>query len=385
MEDISLDYAAITIDTCIFENHGLSLEKGLLAQLEQFSSSIVKFVLSDVVYNELKKHLIDKNKSSRTTINQAMKAASNCMLIDSNVLDSIKGTFDACADDAGHSIRRLNAFQEKTSFELINSAEYADVSRLLTMYFSSIAPFELSGAKKSEFPDAFALLSIEKWAERNNIKVLAVSKDKGWIDFANTSNHITVVKGLAEALTHFQPHNFAESIIEDLRELLEEDDTHIIFNQIKNAIISSVENADDISIEATSRFYYEEEEIYAEYLEHGFIVDDSERVKINIVRVSSNVLVLQVQVEVLCEVNGYFSLSIRDSVDKDYLSMGSVKACTEESYVTSILLHCTGDFTSGLDNIVISEIEVLRTIGSAEFGDIEPNWGEDDPEWMGED
>ncbi len=379
-----MDYYAITIDTCIFENHGLSLEKGLLAQLEQFSASQFKFILSDVVYNELRKHLIDKNKTSRTSVNHAIKAASNCHLINDDALESVKKIFADCKEDDKNADDRLENFVRKTSLEIISSADFVDITRLIEMYFSSSLPFEPSGAKKSEFPDALALLAIESWAENNNVKVLAVSTDKGWAGFAENSNFITVVEGLADALAHFQTHSFADRIVNRLQLLFTEDNTHHLIVEIEDAIVSSVEEADDITIEATSRFYYEEEETYATHIEHTFALDEAGNVKINVVRDSDDTLVLQLKAEVTCEVNCYFSLSVFDSIDKDYVSMGGVNANTEENYSTSILLYITGDFRNGLDGIELSKVEVLKTVRKAYFGDIEPDWGNEDPE-RGED
>ena len=43
-------YSALTIDTSIFNQYGLKLEKGLLAKLVQFKEMPINFVLSDVVY-----------------------------------------------------------------------------------------------------------------------------------------------------------------------------------------------------------------------------------------------------------------------------------------------------------------------------------------------
>lgn len=379
-----MDYYAITIDTCIFENHGLSLEKGLLSQLEQFAASQFKFILSDVVYNELRKHLIDKNKISRADIKKAIRAASNCHLVDNEALEVVEKIFSNCKEDDKNADDRLANFVRKTSLEIISSADFVDITRLIEMYFASSLPFEPSGAKKSEFPDALALLAIESWAESNNVKVLAVSTDKGWAGFAEKSNFITVVEGLADALTHFQSHSFADRIVNRLQLLFTQNSTHHLILEIQDEIVSSVENADDITIEATSIFYYEEHEVYATYINHVFALDEMGKVKINIVRKSDDIIVLQLKAEVTCEVNCHFSLSVFDSIDKDYVSMGGVDANTEENYSTSILLYITGDFRNGLDGIELSKVEILKTVRKADFGDIEPDWGNEDPE-RGED
>ena len=73
-------------------------------------------------------------------------------------------------------------------------------------YFAPSAPFQSSGAKKSEFPDAIALLSLEAWAKTRERKILAISKDTGWAEFADHSDWIDVERDFAEALQSLQLH-----------------------------------------------------------------------------------------------------------------------------------------------------------------------------------
>ena len=54
--------------------------------------------------------------------------------------------------------------------------------------------------------------------------------------------------------------------------------------------------------------------------------------------------------------------------------MGGNVCTTTESYHTDILLSLTGDFSQDFDDIDVAEIEVLETIGRADFGEVEPDW-----------
>lgn len=45
-----------------------------------------------------------------------------------------------------------------------------------------------------------------------------------------------------------------------------------------------------------------------------------------------------------------------------------------EDYHTDILLELTGDFSQNIDGIEVSNIEVLESIQTANFGYIEPDW-----------
>jgi hypothetical protein len=58
-------YDAITIETNNLHHSGISLETGLLGQLEQFKDAPVDFVLSEIVTREVLKHLQQMAKDGR--------------------------------------------------------------------------------------------------------------------------------------------------------------------------------------------------------------------------------------------------------------------------------------------------------------------------------
>lgn len=57
-----MKYGAITLDTSIFDQHGLKLDRGLLKALEQFNGKPIGLVLSEIVFRELHKHLKQESK-----------------------------------------------------------------------------------------------------------------------------------------------------------------------------------------------------------------------------------------------------------------------------------------------------------------------------------
>src|SRR5262245_13827226 len=172
----SMQYDALTLDTNIFDENGCNLEAAMLGQLSQFKEGSVQLVLSEIVAKELSGHLERKAKELAaklgSTIEQAIK---NGLLTDEAATDSrLRPVAPLEAVK-----KRVSAFIEKTGLRII-PANGAEINELIKRYFAPSAPFEGSGKKKNEFPDAIALLSIEKWAKDNKKKILAVSKDGGW-------------------------------------------------------------------------------------------------------------------------------------------------------------------------------------------------------------
>jgi hypothetical protein len=378
MEEIELDFGAISVDNATLKGEGYKFNEGLLKQMCQFESSPVRVIQTDIVHNEAVKHIGDEISKARASVDQVLRSAEKHLKIDSDKIQNARDLLSVKGDNSSIASQRLEEFYRWIGAEVIKSSEHIDFDQLMEMYFGTKAPFESGKDKKNEFPDAIALLSLEKWAEQNSVNVIAVSPDKGWKCYSDNSNRITVISSLSEALEKFLPHNKVSSIISHIREDWILDEKNHILDQIEQAIIESIDRA-DINVEASSSFYYDYEDVFATYIEHQLLSDQSGLVAINIVRIEEDSIVLRVCANVACEVEASFDFFVRDSIDRDYVSLGSLVCSTKESYDTDILITLTGDFSQGFEDIKVSEIEVLETIGSADFGEIEPDWrGHDD-------
>ena len=377
MPNIDLDYGAITIDTSVFDNNGIALERGLLNQLDQFRDSPVQVLISEIVDNEVTSHLVVKIKESRSKIEQALRAAKNQLRVTEKNISEAKYLIFDSGDDIEVARGRLEAFYDKTGAIIVSCAEAVDVSVLVNMYFSFAPPFEETKDKKSEFPDALALLSLEEYAEKNKINILAVSSDKGWGKYAASSKRIDVTDNLADAIAHFQPHNFAKNIISSIKSDYASGVSDKVLEAVTEGIRDSLDGI-DIYVEASSSFAFEEDDVYAEYMSHELYCDDAGVPEINIIRVEADLLVLQLTALVTCEVHASFGLSVWDSIDKEYIGMGSTSGSVEEQYPTEILISLTGDFSGGLESIDVEEVEVINVPSHVEFGEIEPDWWHDE-------
>ena len=374
MPDFEVDYGALTIDTSVFDNHGIALERGLFRQLRQFKDSPVHFILSDIVHREVRKHLLEKTKEARGKVAAAVRAASAQQLASEPDIATASEMLSP-ADLADEKIvdKRLSDFYETTGAQLVESSAHVNIARLVGMYFESQAPFERSGDKKSEFPDALALLSLQAWADRNSLCVLAVSTDKGWKDFAEQSPRIHVVESLSDAISLFQPHHSAKDIVAELQSVISSGKDSPILDEIARAITNSLDGA-EIHADASSAYYFEEDELYADYSDHEFVTDDKGVPEVSLIRVDSDSVVVQLSALVTCDVHGSFSLSTWDSIDKEYIGIGSASSTQSETYQTDILLTLTGTFPAPLAKLEVAEIEVLDTVSHIEFGEIEPDW-----------
>ncbi|EKO3894522.1 PIN domain-containing protein [Vibrio breoganii] len=373
MDEIELDFGAITIDNATYKGEGYKFYEGLLAQMRQFKESPVRVLQTDVVHNEAINHIGQEISKTRSSIEQALRSANKQLKIKSEDIENARALLSVDGSEAEIAEARLEKYYYFIGAEKIDSGRYADLSRLMDMYFSTEAPFETGKDKKHEFPDAIALLALEGWAEENEINIIAVSQDKGWKNYSEGSDRITLVSSLAEALEKFQPHNKVVSIISHIREDSLLDSENHVLEELEQAIINSVDGC-DIGIEASSYMHFDWEDVSASYISHELDKDQDGLVKIRVVSINDEEIVLKVGATVEVEVEASFYFSVRDSIDKDYVGMGGNVCTTTESYHTDILLSLTGDFSQDFDEIYVAEIEVLETIGHADFGEVEPDW-----------
>lgn len=373
MEGIELDFGAITVDNATLKGEGYKFYDGLLAQMRQFKDSPVQVIQTDIVHNEAIKHIGQEISRTRSSIEQALRSADKQLKIKTDTINNARELLSVEGSDSEIAEARLEKYYEFIGADKIDSGQHADLADLMEMYFSTEAPFETGKDKKNEFPDAIALLTLEGWAEESNVNIIAVSQDKGWKNYSENSNRITLVSSLAEALEKFQPHNKVASIIAHIREdSLLDDDNHVL-KEIEQAIINSLDGC-DIWVEASSYMHFEWEETFAAYISHELDNDQKGLVKVRVVSIDDETIVLKVGASVKVEIEASFDFSVRDSIDKDYVGMGGNVCITTETYHTDILLTLAGDFSQDFDDIEATEIEVLETIGLADFGEVGPDW-----------
>ena len=372
-----MKYDAITLDTNIFQQHGLNFESGVLAQLSQFQSGYIEFVLSEIVVREVTKHLISFNKESLEKINTALRdykrsrvnSEENVLMIEGRIRDSL------IPEDA--AINRITEFQKSTNYTVVKS-DLTDVGVLVRKYFSFSAPFEATGRKKSEFPDAIALLSLEKWSEQSDKKVLAVSTDLGWAAFAESSNNIDVETNLSTALSLLQQHlSDAEKHILDFLSFLDSDASSDIYSKFFDDLSEAIDEM-EVTGEASSAHAFDSDTVQIKLKNFEFSDENNSERTVTVIRIGSSKIVAQVSLWADVTAECDFSMFVWDSIDKEDIPMGITHAVTDEKIQLNVLLHLEGDF-SDFSSLNIVSMEIIDGIDEIYFGDIEIDYrfGED--------
>ncbi|MDY4315345.1 PIN domain-containing protein [Pectobacterium actinidiae] len=374
-----LDYGAICIDNSSLKILGYKFEEGLLFQLRQFKNSSIKLIQPDVIHKEIIKHLSSPIHELDKNIDKIIKDLNRLVGADIDTVTSIVSELKKFTNAELIIKERVNKFYEEVNGEVLKCSEHLDVNLLLDMYFDIDAPFEDNKEKRKEFPDAIALLSLESWASDQGFKVIIVSNDKGWMDYAENSDNLVFFKELPDALAEIQPHAEAQKIIKMLMESDFIIDSNKLIDDISEVIEDKVNGADpwELSIDATSSQYYEYDDVTVEYTSCDVLVKkESKDTPIKIIKINSSEIVLNLTIKIFCNVSASFDFSVKDGIDRDYVSVGSTRETVSADFITDAILTISGDFSAGVEALSVDNVELQGFLYSVDFGYIEPSYGE---------
>ena len=374
-----LDYGAICIDNSSLKSLGYKFEEGMLFQLRQFKNSSIKLIQPDVIHKEIIKHLSNPIAELDKDIDKIIKNINRLSGADIESLTSMVSELRKFTDAELITEDRVGKFYAEVNGEILKCSEYLDVNLLIDMYFDIEAPFEDNKEKRKEFPDAIALLSLESWADKQGFKVIIVSNDNGWMNYASTSENLVCFNELSDALAEIQPHAEAQKII---KILIESDfiiDSNNLIDEISELIGSEVNGTDPwlLSIDATSDRFYEYDDIKVEYISCDVLVKKESRdTPIKIIRINSDEIILSLTIKIFCNVSASFDFSVEDSIDKDYVSVGSTSETVSTDFITEAILTISGDFSAGVEGLNVDSVELQGFLSSVDFGYIEPSYDE---------
>ena len=198
------------------------------------------------------------------------------------------------------------------------------IDDIFKKYFANEAPFD-GEAKKHEFPDAFALRSMEEWCERNGQKCIVLSKDSDMINYKSNS------------LVHRELSEYVDTKLREVSEIrflkladtVYKSESLDIEDQIKSWV---KEQVDDYSAFDEYFNYYEVHDIQikklkVELLGYKFTSVTKDSVTFH----SEAKIILHVEVEVDDENNGYY-----DSEEKEWIALDTRRETIEDTFIIPV-------------------------------------------------
>lgn len=238
------------IDTSFFEENNFF--KGKLARLYQYvKDGYIKLYTNEIVIKEVKSRISKKMAVAKSNCTKLFNSPDSHILGNTSHSDTIRKLKDK--DYFKKETKRLCSNFDKIIIEtpfIIIPYDDIDFAKIIADYFLENPPFK-EGDKKSEFPDAFIISSIEKYCEKNKIKITAISNDSDWLCYKPVN---------------FKTSNNIDSIFEDIVKEKQKDDaigfiTNLIktneteiLSQIKKYLTKEVyfENTDYVDSEITN-------------------------------------------------------------------------------------------------------------------------------------
>lgn len=365
---------AISLDTTVFDRSRLNLEAGLLLRLRQFKGSQRRLVLSTVVAGEVQAHLLraatDADDSLRKAINELMKG----WLVARERGSELHTLIAAGHTPSTMAEKRWADFISRSGAVVISATEYGNTDEVLRRYFDVQPPFESSEKKKHEFPDAIALIGLERWASVNRTQILVVTGDHGWKNFANQSHLLVAIDNLGDALDSFQD-DVARVLCADLSQGLAKGDPLGIAEAIRRAV-KEQDSSVEVDVEANSQFFVEEDGLEFE-IESIEITDASHGSALSALDYDGTRL--ETEVHVTAEARGTvsFSFSKWDSIDRTYDSMGSTRVEFTEPLELEAIVTFERDSKGELK---VREVEIQSQSVTLHYDDLEPGWMSEGPE-----
>lgn len=175
----------IFIDTSIFESENFFQGRNLRTLCELTKSKIVELKITDIIYEELKQRIRANVTKAQTSTKKSLQVINGEGKILKNI-PQLKDLYSLLninlSEIENELLTQLNIFLEYYHFEIINS-KISNVNEVFHDYFQTKPPFK-EGSKKNEFPDAFSINTIKKWAEINNEKIIFLTNDSDFLELS---------------------------------------------------------------------------------------------------------------------------------------------------------------------------------------------------------
>lgn len=320
----------------------------------------IKLILPEVVYKEILSH---KNDEISSDINQLQSSLDN--LIRKDILSDSEFNLDLNMLKDRFIKKKENEIEQyiKQFDGDIISVANCDISKVFDWYFSYKPPFEKSKSKKNEFPDAVCLSLIEEYAADNNQIGIIVSGDNGWKKFAENSRNLYYAPSIDEFTKLFAARHdeISESIKTKIIKALEDDESDL-YSEMVNYL-------DDVYWDTTGIYsenlYSCDADVISYDFNHFSVVDlniwKSERESATWILKADLSFVLGLDVEV----ESY----IKDSIDKEFISMGVRKLNIDVNPVFQFHIICSNinvdaDYSEwNMDIKLINNQYILDDIG----------------------
>lgn len=352
-----------TLDTNIIDelNSNGNLDNRILLSVGNLKSKNVSVILADVVASEVRNHMVECHTDAHDKMVSALKAYTKTWKHDAQSVDDLRAKLAPRDAIGNHADGIFKDFCGKVGAEVVSSADAIEIMELMSSYFENHPPFD-GADKKHEFPDAIALAGLQKWSEAHGA-VLAISKDEGWAEYCEGSEYLYWTDDLGKALTLF--HEDEAIVARCLKSLIEEPE-----GKISREVLDAIQrDLDDLDFEIDASAFLEWDASADEAVVESIVYCGGQEQRI--LASDADSVTFLVLVDAKLRVQAGFDFSVRDSIDRDYVSIGdaSIETTIEHQYQVTVTVSGKGGDDVEIDDAVVNPATRLRSV---DFGHVEP-------------
>ncbi|PVX36356.1 PIN domain-containing protein [Janthinobacterium sp. 78] len=365
-----------SIDTDIIQSLGYKFEDGALLALHLQRPKWIAICLTEVVQREVMNHRMEPISQALNDLGSALNKVkrlcshelkvSEREIKEAKLEDVLREKFE---NEFAEFVKRLDGVVLK-----LDGADLA--RRMFDKYFSLQAPFESRKEKKSEFPDAAALLILEDFAREKNSHGIIISKDSGWLNFSNQSDFLYCVRSLEEFVALFESKSeSADKVKEKVKNSLL-DKTSDVYSQLENVIARHLGNASWRMGDIYSSYNLRVEgEVNAVNVEDSHFNHDEVGLWFVEHDPSLCTVELNISVEVSLDVNVEFYQY--DTIDHDEFNVGSVEVQRSVEVDVEVFLICKGQLLDDPMEEWSIDFGVSGGDCTVDVGDVQPKFDSD--------
>lgn len=221
----------VFLDTEVFVSGNFQFNSGRFNRLADLcQDGIISVYLTDITKREIEANISNRIRESTESVDKFKSKARVLRNI-----PSFKAIFEFNVEEVTNELlKQFNDFLELIEANIIPT-QNVSVELIFEKYFNQQPPFG-EGKKKSEFPDAFSVATIEKWCQTNQQYMYVISNDG---DISSACSPDSYLLPLAKLDELFEIIIYEDEYISQLAPQLFEE----VESNLKNDIIYEFENS----------------------------------------------------------------------------------------------------------------------------------------------
>lgn len=366
-----------SIDTDVIQGHGYKFNEGALHALALQRPNWIQIRLTEVVQREVLAHRMEPVLKAVQELQSSIEKLQRLTDIDAERVKQVFAELNFVREAEARFRQEFEQFVARLNGSVLPLDGPALAREMFSRYFDVLPPFEARKDKKSEFPDAGALLVLEAYAAQHNTHGILISNDGGWQEYASQSERLYCVKSLDEFSALFESKGtnadvVKEKIVTTLSDPLSEL-SHLLMGEVENHVNGAFWTVDDVYSGYSLRV--DAEVTGVSYRTHDF---DPNSIRLWFVEHDPSMCTVELSVSVEVDLDVDLNFYQWDSIDHDEICVGSDSLERRVEIEVDVFLVCRGDLVGANVEDWIVSFEVSGGDYGVDVGEVNPDFGDPD-------